>query len=163
MLAHLEYIRQVYERLLPSIIKNYPRTDPYFIDWFSIFTPIEHNVWNDIRCLGLPMYPQFPVKGYFVDFGDPVKKIAIEADGKRWHTDVERDKERQEHIEQEGWTVYRIEGRQTYLRPQNPRERPRPTDRELKKMFKEYGEEAIFWYALDYSEDILKIIKFAHY
>ena len=109
------------------------------------------------------MYPQFPVREYFVDFGDPVKKIAIEADGQRWHTDGEKDRERQTRIEQEGWFVYRIEGRQTYLHPPDPRERPRPTDKELKKMFKEYGEEAILWYALDNSEDILKIIKFTHY
>ena len=92
-----------------------PRSDPYqYFDWLQVFTPIEKNVWSDIRFLGLPFYPQFPVERYFVDFADPVKKIAIEVDGKEWHGDYEKDKLRQIEIEKLGWTIVRILGQDTF-------------------------------------------------
>jgi len=38
-------------------------------------SPIEFNVWSDIRSNGLMFYPQFPVLNYFIDFADPIRKI----------------------------------------------------------------------------------------
>ena len=89
--------------------------DPYSIKgWMEILTPIEKNVWQDIRQIGLPFYPQYPVGKYFVDFADPVKKIVIECDGKKFHQDKVKDKKRQKKIENMGWEVIRIEGWKTY-------------------------------------------------
>lgn len=100
---------------MPLILKHYPRFDPYFMDWVNYMTVIEQNVWSDIRYLGLPFLPQFPVKRYFLDFADPVKKIGIEADGKRWHEGREiQDRERQEELEQDGWEIVRIQGWKTF-------------------------------------------------
>lgn len=45
------------------------RINPYWLNWD--FTPIERELWNDIRGKGLPFYPQIPVGPYFLDFGDP--------------------------------------------------------------------------------------------
>lgn len=90
-----------------------PRSDPYaYFDWLTIFSPIEKLVWNEIRALGLPFYPQFPVSNYFIDFADPVKKIALEVDGAKWHYDIVKDDKRQKEIEKLGWKFFRVTGSQ---------------------------------------------------
>ena len=78
-------------------------------------TPIEIRVYETIQFYNLPLLPQFPVNKYFVDFGDPIKKIAIEVDGKKFHIDKSQDKKRQKEIEDEGWIFYRIQGKHTYF------------------------------------------------
>jgi very-short-patch-repair endonuclease len=93
------------------------RQDPYkFGPWFENLTTIERNVWNDIRYLGLPFYPQFPVNRYYIDFANPFKKIAIEVDGKI-HQEAEvaaKDERRDEYLKSKGWAIYRIPGWKTY-------------------------------------------------
>lgn len=110
-------IREHYKRLTPlileqSAVKNTRWVDPYcHIDWASNFTPIEQDMWNAVRCFGkAPMYPQYPVGNYFVDFGNPATKIAIECDGKEWHTDTNKDYLRDKVLLEMGWIVYRING-----------------------------------------------------
>ncbi len=91
------------------------RNNPYeYGDWLNLLTPIELNVWNDIRYLGLPFYPQYPVLKYFVDFADPIKKIIIEVDSKQWHLNKIKDNERDIQLKNDGWLVVRIEGKNTY-------------------------------------------------
>src|SRR3990167_5100423 len=101
-------IRQSYKEILDEIISNYPKTDVYFIDWISIFSKAEKLAWDDIRLIGAPLYPQFPVGPYFLDFADPVKKIAIEIDSAKFHLDEQKDDRRQKEIESLGWKVYRF-------------------------------------------------------
>lgn len=114
-------IRKMYSEILPEWDLEYKKTgdmrqDPYFYDWK--FTPIEKHVFNDIRCLGLPFYPQIPVLNFFIDFGCPFLKIGIECDGKEWH-DVEKDFLRDRKLEDQGWTIFRIEGHECarYINP----------------------------------------------
>lgn len=84
--------------------------DPYAIaDWPSLFTPIEAALWVDIRCAGLAMWPQFPVGRYFVDFGNPVARVALECDGASFH-DANKDAARDAELNTLGWTVLRIPG-----------------------------------------------------
>ena len=55
--------------------------------------------------------PQYPILNYRVDFAFPVFKIAIEIDGKAYHStkeQIENDYERQKNIENLGWLFYRI-------------------------------------------------------
>ena len=91
-------------------------------DWFDdaysweyeagiCLTPIERALWLDIRAESLVLYPQYPVGRFFVDFGNPVLKVAIECDGERWHLDAAKDADRQAQIESLGWSVYRISGK----------------------------------------------------
>jgi very-short-patch-repair endonuclease len=113
-------IREYYERKLPSLIDAISKgfvPSPYFLEWR--WTPIEFNVWQDIRGLGLPFYPQIPVAGYFIDFGDPYHKIGIECDGKEWHKDVEREKVRDRKLNQAGWKIYHFTGRNTYVKAED--------------------------------------------
>lgn len=105
-------IREEYAKILPGWMAQYEATgdmrqDPYFMNWQ--FTPIERDVWSDIRTLGVPFYPQMPVLNYFIDFGNPFMKIGIECDGKAWH-DYELDKARDKRLADAGWMIFRIEG-----------------------------------------------------
>lgn len=108
-------IKTHYQTRAPEILaagKRQYGLDPYAWSGLVDMSPIEWRIWQDIRELGLVMYPQYPVAGFFVDFGNPVAKVAIECDGKEFHLDVEADRRRQSIIEAEGWTVYRFTGRQ---------------------------------------------------
>lgn len=111
-------IKEHYEKVTPRIFeqakyKTGAWVSPYsrLVDWPSMFSPIEMQTWMGLRGFGhCPMYPQYPVLKYFVDFGNPVAKIAIECDGKEWHTDKEKDKNRDAELYKIGWTTYRISG-----------------------------------------------------
>lgn len=105
-------IRKAYAAVMPEWMDEYEATgsmqqDPYFMDWE--FTPIEQNVWGDIRTMGVPFYPQVPALNYFLDFACPFLKIGIECDGKAWH-DYELDKARDARLSADGWMIFRIEG-----------------------------------------------------
>lgn len=107
-------LREFYRLALPEITeagRSKWGIDPYEVDWLRVFTPIEESLWHDIRAAGMVMYPQFPVLGFFVDFGNPVAKVAIECDGAAFHQDKQKDHERQRAIQAAGWSIYRISGR----------------------------------------------------
>ena len=94
--------------------------DPYQIaDWVMLFTPIEAAAWSDIRSAGLPLWPQLPVGRFFLDFGNPVTKVALECDGRQWHS-AEKDAPRDAWLRARGWTVFRVPG----WRCNTPTERP---------------------------------------
>jgi len=117
----LDAIKDHYRAALPLLMEASDEwgIDPYAWDELGIrLTPIEAALWDDIRAADLVMYPQFPVSGYFVDFGNPSARVAIECDGKRWHQDKEHDAIRQQHIEAKGWTVYRITGKNCFQEPE---------------------------------------------
>jgi hypothetical protein len=73
-------------------------------------TPIEYWLWADIRECNAIFYPQYPVGRFFVDFANPVAKVAIECDGYHYHLDKAKDRDRDEILARMGWTVYRISG-----------------------------------------------------
>lgn len=89
---------------------SWGHSDPYQIaDWASIFTPIESSLWWDIRAKHLHLWPQLPVGRFFVDFGNPIAKIAVECDGKKFHN-AAKDAARDAELREIGWIVYRIPG-----------------------------------------------------
>jgi very-short-patch-repair endonuclease len=77
--------------------------------WEEVFSPIEYDAWVSIRGKGIPLYPQYPVLKYYVDFGNPVLKVAIELDGAAYHN-TEKDHKRDVALLHEGWKVFRIPG-----------------------------------------------------
>lgn len=112
-----EIIRSHYEYLTPKIFEAAKErvrgwVSPLApIDWNIMFTPIERFTWQAIRYFGMaPFYPQYPVAGYFLDFGNPVVKVAIECDGYEFHQDKEKDRKRDIALFENGWRVYRISG-----------------------------------------------------
>lgn len=108
-------LRRFY-KLADSEIKRAGRAewgiDPYEIDWLSVFTPIERALWHDIRAANAVLYPQYPAGRFFVDFGNPVAKVAVECDGAAYHTDKAKDEARDAELRGLGWTVYRLTGSQ---------------------------------------------------
>ena len=108
-----DVIKKHYETSKKEIFmygKNEWGIDPYAWDELYTLSPIERALWHDIRSIDCVLYPQYPVGGYFVDFGNPVAKVAIECDGKAFHIDKVKESIRQQNIEALGWTVYRISG-----------------------------------------------------
>lgn len=111
-------IEKHYEYLTPLIMTASMETPsrwaaPYgAIDWPKIFTHIEMDAWCDIRGFGqVPLYPQYPVGKYWVDFGNPFLKIALECDGEMFHQDKDRDSRRDKVLKAMGWDVFRVPGR----------------------------------------------------
>lgn len=88
---------------------------PYSWDLTGLeMSPIEALLWGDIRSVGAVLYPQYPVAGFFLDFGNPAAKVAIECDGAMFHLDKEKDRKRDEKLRSLGWSVYRFSGRQCH-------------------------------------------------
>lgn len=114
----LNVVRDHYNYLTRLIIKQSDEMGPHKwvypyceIQWASIFSPIERQVWHAIRNFGhAPFYPQYPVNKFFVDFGNPYLKIAIECDGKEFHKDKQKDEKRDKDLWDSGWIVFRISG-----------------------------------------------------
>lgn len=101
------YYRE-YERLHGY---DYKHVDPYESGLWEYLTPIEDLLWQDIRCGGrMPMVMQYPVGQYVLDFASPAHRVALEADGKKFH-DPERDLARDTTLwEKHRWKVYRVTG-----------------------------------------------------
>ena len=102
----MRWIRSLYRKFEAAGMQ--PHT--YFIDWLSIFTPIERAAWASIRACGLPMWPQYPVGRFFADFADPETRMVIECDGRDFHQDRERDASRDAEMHRAGWIVFRLRG-----------------------------------------------------
>ena len=92
-------------------------TDPYLYgDWGSLLSKAEFGVWHDIRLFGLKFLPEFPAGKYFIDFADPIRKIAIEVQSKQWHSGADKlhfDIDRTKRLEDMGWFVMWIDARTT--------------------------------------------------
>jgi very-short-patch-repair endonuclease len=79
--------------------------------------PFEIDVRNRLTRAGVPLVAQYGVSGYRIDFAaahprEPGRMVlAIEADGASYHSAEsarDRDRIRQQHLENLGWTFYRI-------------------------------------------------------
>lgn len=112
------FYRQMYMELIPYIMER-AKFDvvtpiiPYAIDWK--FSPIEEMAWCSIRCHYMALYPQFPVFNYFIDFANPYLRIGVEMDGKDYHN-REKDAVRDEMLWRYGWRIFRIPGKECYLK-----------------------------------------------
>jgi very-short-patch-repair endonuclease len=114
--AYWDQIRRFYQENHDKIMST---NDKWGIDpnaWRGCtsihMTPIEDAIWSEIRQHGAILYPQYPVAGYFVDFGNPIAKVAIECDGAAYHQNKAKDAARQAAIEANGWRVFRLTGSQ---------------------------------------------------
>lgn len=107
-------IREYYAIRKEAIAEAYEgQINPYELGLERFLTPIEAQLWQDIRGLGLPFFMQYPVGRRFVDFGSPYHQIAIEADGAAYHS-PEKDAIRDAELHAAGWMVFRIKGRDTW-------------------------------------------------
>jgi very-short-patch-repair endonuclease len=121
-----QIIREYYAIRSREILDGY-RINPYELGLGENLTPIEASLWHEIRRVGLPFYLQYPVGRRFVDFGDPIRRIAIEADGKAFHS-KEKDAEKNAELAEQGWAVFRVTGHDATYKRNN-----------LEKIFRIYG------------------------
>ena len=80
-------------------------------------SPIEDILLREFNLLEFYPIPQFKVNSYRIDLAFPEHLIAIECDGKEWHSSgeqLERDREKDDYLEKNGWTVVRISGSEIY-------------------------------------------------
>ena len=79
--------------------------------------PFEVDVRDKLTEAGIPLVAQYGVSGYWIDFAaqhpqEPGRMVlAIEADGASYHSGAtarDRDRLRQQHLENLGWTFHRI-------------------------------------------------------
>lgn len=136
----LQSLKKYYQTNEKEIIKYpYRWFMSYPMDWYSVLTPIEWRVWEVIRITGrVILYPQYPVLNYYLDFANPGLKIAVEADGKDFHQDKEKDLRRDQELLSHGWRVFRISGSKINYNPE-------PLDREM-VFEEEYKEYQNTWY-----------------
>lgn len=104
------FYKDHHERIMKS--RSEWGVDPYAweVDAGVQMTPIEAALWSDIRMEGAVFYPQYPVDKFFVDFGNPVAKVALECDGYAFHLDKAKDAARDARLHALGWAVYRFPG-----------------------------------------------------
>src|SRR5260221_14641716 len=92
-----------------------PYGSPYDIcphDFSPYMSPIEENVWSDIRRhIPQAFLWQYPCGKFFIDFASPKLKVALEVDGKEYHQDHRKDWLRDHYLLSHGYEcVYHIPG-----------------------------------------------------
>ena len=84
-------------------------------------SPLEIGVIKSLTSAGFRVTPQFAVGGYRIDIvvGNEGKRLAIECDGDRYHTqdNLQQDLERQAQLERMGWRFLRIRGSAYFRNP----------------------------------------------
>lgn len=76
-------------------------------------SPIEESIYQELLKYNLTPIPQYQIGSFFIDLAFPEIKLAIEADGKEYHSSPEqkkRDNYREDRIKSQGWTFERFEG-----------------------------------------------------
>jgi very-short-patch-repair endonuclease len=80
-------------------------------------SPIETRLYDALKFNGYNVTTQVKVGRYRIDIAIPSHKIAIECDGKAYHTapgDKARDRKKDEFLRRNGWRVIRFSGRRIY-------------------------------------------------
>ena len=103
-------IRDLYLKLYNESIEKRKELLHFGVeDWHSTLYEVALKVYNDIKSIGVFLYPIYPIGDYFVDFGNPFKKVGIEI--------LYKERQRQERLdcieyfEKRGWTIYRLESK----------------------------------------------------
>lgn len=75
---------------------------------------IERRLYNRLWVEGYKMRTQEPCGRYRIDIAIPKYRIAIECDGKEWHSSIkqkEHDRKKDRFLRKHGWTVIRFSGK----------------------------------------------------
>lgn len=109
-----ELYKEGYDYLTPLIIERKGHfVSPYFLDWNAVLNDNEFTVWCSCRGNNVPLFPQYPVGKYWLDFGNPYFKIGVEVDSKTYH-DKEKDELRDEELKKLGWKMYHLTSREAF-------------------------------------------------
>lgn len=154
-------MRQAYIEMADIVLDAARRgsiAQPYFLPWEQIWreSPPEFRVWQSIRYYGrMPLYPQYPVLNYFLDFGDPWQRIGVEIDSKLYH-DEEKDLRRDEELFEIGWKIFRIPTAETSFGCLEP-------DDEFRELHKDDQQARLSKWLLETSDGVLRALKTIYY
>jgi len=92
--------------------KKYPELHPnHILAQKGHITKIEKHIKDELVKRKLAFEFQFKLLSYWIDFAFPESKLAIEVDGKRWHStdkQIQKDQIRDKRITDLGWIVMRF-------------------------------------------------------
>ncbi|KPD00586.1 hypothetical protein LR69_01238 [Geobacillus sp. BCO2] len=80
-------------------------------------SPIERRLYDALRLRGYYVQTQVPCGKYRIDLALPAYKIAIECDGRAYHSTSEQrahDRRKNAYLRKHGWRVLRFSGRMIY-------------------------------------------------
>jgi very-short-patch-repair endonuclease len=80
-------------------------------------SPIERRLYDALQIIGYYVQTQVPCGKYRIDLALPTYKIAIECDGKAYHSTPEQkahDRRKDAYLSKHGWKVLRFSGRIIY-------------------------------------------------
>ncbi|MGE7219655.1 endonuclease domain-containing protein [Priestia koreensis] len=86
---------------------------PYVREQMKCESPIERKLFHNLYLRNHQITTQYPVGKYRLDMAIPHLKIAIECDGKAYHTSPDQrahDKKRDRYLRSRGWKVLRFSG-----------------------------------------------------
>jgi very-short-patch-repair endonuclease len=80
-------------------------------------SPIERRLYDALQLRGYYVQTQVPCGKYRIDLALPAYKIAIECDGRSYHSSPEQkahDRRKNAYLRKNGWKVLRFSGRMIY-------------------------------------------------
>ncbi|MBO8172090.1 MAG: DUF559 domain-containing protein [Bacillaceae bacterium] len=100
-----------------SKIKKYEPYPDHFYEIWKTESPIERRLYRDLTAKGYVVKTQVPCGKYRIDLALPSYKIAIECDGKAYHSTPEQkahDRRKNQYLQRNGWKVLRFSGKKIY-------------------------------------------------
>jgi very-short-patch-repair endonuclease len=92
---------------------NYPDQIPIDYEKIKCESPIERKLYNALKFNGYYVRSQVPCGKYTIDLTLPMYSIAIECDGKAYHSTPEQkahDRRKDAYLRRKGWKVLRFSG-----------------------------------------------------
>lgn len=85
-------------------------------------SPAERKLFEAFESMGLEPQIQYPAGVFFLDFAFPQKHLAIEVDGRAYHSGerLQKDVFRQKTLEKKGWVFERFPGWMVWKNPKLP-------------------------------------------
>ena len=112
---NLEEIRGMYDKYLQEAHDSRKAKLPYYeiALWDKVLNAVELRMFDDIKFIGLPLYPIFPIlENNYLHFANPFRRVGIEIMFKNSpQTLVDR---KVALLEAEGWTIYTIKSQSSY-------------------------------------------------
>lgn len=71
---------------------------------------------------------EYRVEGLIIDLAHPKLRIAVEADGQQWHTDIVHEYDRDERLQKAGWTI-------RHYRYPMLKNKPKKVRREVRRLY----------------------------
>jgi very-short-patch-repair endonuclease len=103
-------------RRFPAVeVRKKKKTDPFYRELRKCESPIEKRLFKAIQRLNCYVVTQYSFGRYRLDMALPNLQIAIEADGKAYHSSPKQkahDRKRDAYLKSHGWQTLRFSGSQ---------------------------------------------------